>query len=115
MKMLMRLFRSLRTTQKGWLNFAESPVITDPMHIDDRVRMAANARRYEWLRDGALSTGSANVPMVRIGVGDPIGGKALDSAVDAAATDWPVVDDWPWGPYLKETCRSGENTQEQQQ
>lgn len=27
------------------------PVDTDSMHIDDRVRMAANAKRYEWLRD----------------------------------------------------------------
>ena len=25
--------------------------LTDSMHIDDRVRMAANAKRYEWLRD----------------------------------------------------------------
>lgn len=24
---------------------------TDSMHIDDRVKMAANAKRYEWLRD----------------------------------------------------------------
>lgn len=30
---------------------AEIPVVTDSMHIDDRVRMAANAKRYEWLRD----------------------------------------------------------------
>ena len=27
------------------------PVVTEQMHIDDRVRMAANAKRYEWLRD----------------------------------------------------------------
>lgn len=27
------------------------PVDTDSMHIDDRVKMAANAKRYEWLRD----------------------------------------------------------------
>lgn len=27
------------------------PIATDSMHIDDRVRMAANAKRYEWLRD----------------------------------------------------------------
>jgi hypothetical protein len=30
---------------------AEIPVVTDSMHIDDRVRMASNAKRYEWLRD----------------------------------------------------------------
>lgn len=27
------------------------PADQQPMHIDDRVKMAANARRYEWLRD----------------------------------------------------------------
>ncbi len=27
------------------------PVDTDSMHIDDRVRMAADSKRYEWLRD----------------------------------------------------------------
>ncbi|MDI3399631.1 Arc family DNA-binding protein [Pseudomonas sp. V88_4] len=30
---------------------ALASAVTDTMHIDDRVRMAANARRYEWLRD----------------------------------------------------------------
>lgn len=30
---------------------ATSRAPTDSMHIDDRVRMAANAKRYEWLRD----------------------------------------------------------------
>lgn len=29
------------------------PVDQQPMHIDDRVQMAANARRYEWLREAA--------------------------------------------------------------
>lgn len=28
-----------------------TPITADSMHIDDRVRMAANANRYEWLRD----------------------------------------------------------------
>jgi len=32
-------------------NLVTIPVATDSMHIDDRVRMAANAKRYEWLRD----------------------------------------------------------------
>ncbi|WP_341869415.1 Arc family DNA-binding protein [Pseudomonas kitaguniensis] len=26
-------------------------IVTESMHIDERVRMAANAKRYEWLRD----------------------------------------------------------------
>ncbi|NMY31950.1 hypothetical protein HBR94_10610 [Pseudomonas sp. WS 5412] len=30
---------------------ATSRAPTDSMHIDDRVKMAANAKRYEWLRD----------------------------------------------------------------
>ncbi|SCZ13215.1 Arc family DNA-binding protein [Pseudomonas sp. NFACC37-1] len=28
-----------------------TPTASASMHIDDRVRMAANAKRYEWLRD----------------------------------------------------------------
>lgn len=61
--------------------------------IDSHVQMAAEASRYRWLRDGALGTGSANVPMVRIGMGDPVGGDDLDRLVDAAALDWPTVDE----------------------
>lgn len=30
---------------------AQKTAVLDLMHIDDRVRLAANARRYEWLRD----------------------------------------------------------------
>lgn len=37
-------------------NIVTIPVATDSMHIDDRVRMAANAKRYEWLRDVAFNT-----------------------------------------------------------
>lgn len=29
----------------------QSSAVADSMHIDDRVRMASNAKRYEWLRD----------------------------------------------------------------
>ena len=61
--------------------------------IDSHVQMAAEASRYRWLRDGALGTGSANVPMVRIGMGDPVGGDDLDKLIDAAALDWPIVDE----------------------
>ncbi|WP_275941386.1 Arc family DNA-binding protein [Pseudomonas lactis] len=32
-------------------NTVTTPITADSMHIDDRVRMAANANRYEWLRD----------------------------------------------------------------
>lgn len=32
-------------------NTVTTPITADSMHIDDRVRMAANAKRYEWLRD----------------------------------------------------------------
>ncbi|MBP5054353.1 hypothetical protein [Pseudomonas chlororaphis] len=109
-----------QTTQNPGSLITENSVIAGPMHIDDRVRMAANARRYEWLRDGALGTGSANVPMVRIGAGDPVGGKDLDTAVDAAELDWPIHGEWPWTPDLEVsagpvgTGRSGENVQEQQ-
>lgn len=67
--------------------------------IDDHIQMAAEASRYRWLRDGALGTGSANVPMVRVGMGDPVGGEDLDRLIDAAAIDWPMVDEfgeeWP--------------------
>ncbi|WP_052506094.1 hypothetical protein [Pseudomonas sp. MRSN 12121] len=71
------------------------PAFLHAFSIDDHVKLVANARRYEWLRDGALGTGSANVPMVRIGSGDPVGGKDLDAAVDAAKLDWPIDEDWP--------------------
>lgn len=64
-------------------------VVADSMHIDDRVRMAANARRYEWLRNCALGTGSANVPMVRIGLGNPLAYFDLDTEVDSALANWP--------------------------
>jgi hypothetical protein len=62
--------------------------------IDGHIQMAAEASRYRWLRDGALGTGSANVPIVRIGMGDPVGGHDLDRLIDAAALDWPIVDEF---------------------
>lgn len=61
--------------------------------IDDHIQMVADANRYRWLRDGAQGTGCANVPMVRIGRGDPVGGADLDRATDAAALNWPMVDE----------------------
>lgn len=62
--------------------------------IDEHIRMVADANRYRWLRDGALSTGSANVPMVRISMGEPVGGADLDLVTDAAALNWPMVDEF---------------------
>ncbi|MHC8396162.1 hypothetical protein ACYZT8_21345 [Pseudomonas sp. LB3P93] len=62
--------------------------------IDDHIQMAVDANRYRWLRDGALGTGCANVPMVRIGMGDPVGGADLDRETDAAPLNWPMADDF---------------------
>lgn len=64
--------------------------ILEPVHIDDRVQMAQDAARYRWLRDGALGTGSAAVPMVRVGLGDPVGGADLDHHVDQQRRNWPL-------------------------
>lgn len=50
----------------------------------------AAAQRYFWLRDQALLTGRANVPMVRLGMGDPLGGFELDVEVDDAMSKWPL-------------------------
>ncbi|VVP30279.1 hypothetical protein [Pseudomonas fluorescens] len=50
----------------------------------------AAAQRYFWLRDQALRTGFANVPMVRLGMGDPLGGYELDAEVDEAMSKCPL-------------------------
>ncbi len=50
----------------------------------------AAAQRYFWLRDQALRTGYANVPMVRQGMGDPLGSFELDDEVDDAMSKWPM-------------------------
>lgn len=52
------------------------------LRIDAWIATVANARRYEFLRDHALKTGNANVPMVRSGIGDPCRGEALDALMD---------------------------------
>lgn len=52
------------------------------LRIDDWIATVANARRYEFLRDHALQTGNANVPMVRNGIGAPYRGDALDALMD---------------------------------
>lgn len=51
----------------------------------------AAAQRYFWLRDQALRSGRANVPMVRLGMGDPLGGFELDVEVDDAMSKWPLL------------------------
>ncbi|WP_230382857.1 Arc family DNA-binding protein [Pseudomonas putida] len=55
--------------------------------IDEHVRMAADARRYRWLRDQALTTGSGFTPVVRDRA-DMAGvarvGEDLDQRIDSA-------------------------------
>ncbi len=48
------------------------------------------AKRYFWLRQQALRTGHANMPMVRLGMGDPLDGFDLDLEVDEAMSKWPL-------------------------
>ena len=62
-------------------NTVTTPVNSDPMHIDERVRMAANAKRYEWLRD---SCGVVEYKAIAgsIGPGMLPSGEHLDSSVD---------------------------------
>lgn len=51
----------------------------------------AAALRYFWLRQQSLRTGHANVPMVRLGMGDPLDGFDLDLEVDEAMGKWPLL------------------------
>ncbi|WP_053106744.1 hypothetical protein [Pseudomonas trivialis] len=59
------------------------PVDTKSMHIDDRVRMAANAKRYEWLRDRrCIEDADNDIMVVR---GDKyFDGHELDREIDNA-------------------------------
>lgn len=59
------------------------------LRIDDWIATVANARRYEWLRDRALQSGDANVPMVRCGLGPPMAAEVLDSWLDHAMVTYP--------------------------
>jgi hypothetical protein len=68
--------------------------IDEEFCIESHAHMALNDLRYRWLRDHALQTGNANVPMVRIGLGNPLGGFDLDVEVDRAVLDWPDNDEW---------------------
>lgn len=56
-------------------------------NIDDHVQMAADARRYRWLRDSALSTESGFTPAVfdrAAGIGTARTGDELDQRIDSA-------------------------------
>lgn len=59
----------------------------EALNIDEHVRMAADARRYRWLRDQALSTHSGHTPAVfdrAGGIGTLRVGEDLDQRIDAA-------------------------------
>lgn len=55
----------------------------ESMHIDDRIRMVANAKRYEWLRDNRRATDFDNDLRVRH-QGTVSFGRDLDRNVDDA-------------------------------
>lgn len=59
------------------------PVVSDSMHIDERVRMAANAKRYEWLRDRTCIEDADNDIMVVRG-DKYFDGDELDREIDNA-------------------------------
>lgn len=64
------------------------PVDTDSMHIDDRVRMAANAKRYEWLRDIAFDTPRQDM-VPRDKYGNMLIEQDLDYEIDCAMHAYP--------------------------
>ncbi|TCV51592.1 hypothetical protein [Pseudomonas sp. 460] len=70
------------------------PQPVSAIHVSSQADLGAAylaaAQRYFWLREQALRTGHANVPMVRQGMGDPLGGFELDVEVDDAMSKWPL-------------------------
>lgn len=58
-------------------------VVSQPHHIDERVRMAADARRYQWLRDRERVE-DADTDLVVARDRDCFYGNALDREVDDA-------------------------------
>jgi len=64
-------------------NTVTTPMTADSMHIDDRVRMAANAGRYEWLRDRTCIEDADNDIMVVRG-DQYFDGDELDREIDNA-------------------------------
>ena len=75
--------------QGGLLGLKNGSVITgasivaESLHIDDRVKMAANAGRYEWLRDRSCIVDSDNNIMVVRG-DKYFDGAELDTEIDNA-------------------------------
>lgn len=73
------------------------------LDIDEHARMAADARRYRWLRDEAMSTGSGFTPAVfdraiGVGVGSARTGEELDQRVDNAIKHFAKQDVWESQP-----------------
>lgn len=71
----------------------------EAFNIDEHVRMAADARRYRWLRDEALSTGSGFTPAVfdravGVGIGNARTGEELDQRIDNAIKHFMKEDVW---------------------
>ncbi|WP_085710884.1 MULTISPECIES: Arc family DNA-binding protein [unclassified Pseudomonas] len=62
---------------------ALASAVTDTMLIDDRVRMAANARRYEWLRDRQIIQDHDTNILVMAGDSYSTGAE-LDKCIDDA-------------------------------
>ena len=60
-----------------------TPVKAQSMHIDDHVRMASNAKRYEWLRDKVCIEDADNDLMVVRG-DRYFDGAELDTEIDNA-------------------------------
>ncbi|MCX2689899.1 hypothetical protein OO256_05315 [Pseudomonas sp. DCB_CB] len=63
------------------------PAFCKAFGIDEHVKLVADARRYRWLRDEALSTGSGFTPAVYDragGIGTVRVGEDLDQRIDSA-------------------------------
>lgn len=66
-----------------------APANTSEFDIDEHVKMMADAKRYRWLRDQSLTTGSGFTPAVfdravGVGVAKARTGDELDRKIDAA-------------------------------
>lgn len=67
-------------------NTVVTPVSAGSLHIDERVKMATNARRYEWLRDTAFTIN--NQILVRDHFGNLLTRSDLDREIDRAKMDF---------------------------
>ena len=69
-------------------NTVTTPTPPRSLHIDDRVRRAADARRYVWLRDTAYNTPRQDlVPRDHKGI--MLVGDELDADIERAMTAYP--------------------------